>query len=106
MYLGIALTHLGEVDAAEKELKEFVKREYDAEDHNYRKRYLAYKFLGKLALKKNDNQKGAEYFHTAFALGQLYDSKMKRSDIIPAGLSSIVNALPKAGAVANQPLLV
>ncbi len=86
LYLGIALTELGEYEAAEREFLAFTQREYHVEDHNYRKRYLAYKYLGKLALRKNEISKASDYFHQAFTLAQVFDNKIKHSDVYPHNL--------------------
>jgi tetratricopeptide (TPR) repeat protein len=106
MFLGIALTNLGENEAAEKELLAFVQRPYDVEDHNSRKLFLAYKYLGKLALKKNDTHKGAEYFQKAFALAQLYDNSLEKNDFFPTNMIQVVDAMTKPTKKSKGSLLV
>ena len=84
-------------------------RQFSETDHNYRKRYLAYKFLGKTHLAKDELHNALDCFNLAYTLAQEFDQEVDRATIFPSNMPTILAPRPKAAAPTkkgkNKPVL-
>jgi hypothetical protein len=99
LYYAIAAFHLGDMVTAKTELEAFIARNFAEDDHNEKKKFLAYKYLGKVQLQTEDPLRAFDSFNMAFLLAQTQDVTVQKSSIFPENMPSLID-LPKEKAKA------